>query len=85
MPPAEQVRETMRLHADMLAFHGPEHGLRVARKHIGWALENWRDEGWLSAQEARRWRGALLREEDAGKVREGLLRLGEAMPAGEAG
>jgi len=85
MPPAEQVRETLRLHADMLAFHGPEHGLRVARKHIGWALENWRDEGWLSAQEARRWRGALLREEDAGKVREGLLRLGEAMPAGEAG
>lgn len=36
---AARLRMIAEHYADILAFYGPELGLRVARKHLGWALE----------------------------------------------
>ena len=71
-----QFAETLRFFNDMLAFHEAPHGLRQARKHLGWALERWRDAGHLEPAEAKIWRARLVREDDAEKVRGALARLG---------
>lgn len=40
-PAAEEIHTVMREHLNRLhAFYGPVHGVRVARKHIGWYLKN---------------------------------------------
>jgi len=72
---AEQIVETRRLYEDMLSFHEPPHGVRIARKHLAWALERWHEAGFLSPEEAARWRARLVREDDADRVRAVLAEL----------
>lgn len=81
---ARQIEETRRLHADMVAFHGPVQGVRRARKHLGWALAHWRAAGWLSAAEEKAWRTRLLRAEAAEAVQADLARLADILLEREA-
>ena len=59
-------------HQDILHHHGHHHGNRIARKHLGWAVERHRREGRIAAQAAEHWRGALLRSDDNAAVSAGL-------------
>jgi len=53
---------------DMLTQHGKAHGLRTARKHIGWYLAS----SGLAAEAVKTWRRQLCTSEDAGAVLSGL-------------
>ncbi len=65
---AEQGR-IARAHVDaMLAHHGTFHGLRNARKHIGWYLES----AGPAATVVKAWRQRLCTEDDASRVLSGL-------------
>jgi len=55
--------------------YGEAHGVRIARKHIGWALERWRDKGLLDVSEHGEWRGRLLKLDHAIDVEVGLQEL----------
>ncbi len=81
---AEQIVETRRLYEDMLAFHDASHGVRVARKHLAWALERWSEAGLLPAKEMAAWRARLVREENADRVRAVLDELAAALLEREA-
>ncbi len=56
----------------MIAFHGPQHGVKIARKHVGWYLAAAVEDGVLAPEAAARWRAALMREADAQAVIAGL-------------
>jgi tRNA-dihydrouridine synthase B len=53
---------------DMLAHNGTAHGLRTARKHIGWYLES----SGRPAETVKAWRRRLCTSEDANSVLAGL-------------
>ena len=53
---------------EMLAQHGTEHGLRTARKHIGWYLQS----SGRPAEMVKDWRRRLCTSEDASDVLGGL-------------
>ena len=53
---------------DMLAHYGERHGLRNARKHIGWYLES----SGRRAETVKAWRRRLCTGDDAGEVIDGL-------------
>lgn len=53
---------------DMLAYHGRTHGLRNARKHIGWYLAS----SGRPAEAVKAWRRRLCTNEDAAEVLAGL-------------
>jgi len=76
---AAQWRETVRLFEDMLLHHGARHGLLVSRKHLGWALQRWREAGFLTDAGARAWRARLVREADAAVVRGRLDELSSVL------
>lgn len=59
-----QAAIAMRHVEDMLSHHGREHGLKIARKHIGWYLLA----SGAGEETVRSWRRALCTEEDAGRV-----------------
>ena len=59
----------------IIAHYGDVHGVKIARKHIGWAIDRWLDAGFLDADEAKTWRMSLLRNPVATEVRCGLQRL----------
>jgi tRNA-dihydrouridine synthase B len=65
---AEQSRIARRHVEQMLAHHGEFHGLRIARKHIGWYLET----SGHRASEIKAWRRKLCTEERAAHVLTGL-------------
>ncbi len=66
-PPADQQVSVMLDHIrEIHAFYGPRMGLRIARKHIGWYLQNWPDSGALRRQ--------IMRIEDAAEQWDGLAR-----------
>lgn len=55
---------------EMLLHYGSEHGVRCARKHLGWYVEQVRDCGaQLTAQDIKSWRGRLCRQDDPVTVR----------------
>ncbi len=84
LPLPRQMTETMRMHEEMLAFHGPARGLRMARKHLGWALARWRAAGLLDTAAEARWRARLLRAEAAADVHRGLEELSTRLLKREA-
>ena len=69
---AEQARIVGEHHAAIIDYHGNEHGNRIARKHVGWAIARLKQQGCLDAERASRWRGTLLRTENNGDVARGL-------------
>ena len=72
---AEQTQIVREHYKAVLEHYGEAHGLKIGRKHIGWAIERWGEAGLLDADQARHWRTALLREPVAKRVIEGLDRL----------
>ena len=61
-----QKREiVLRHYNDMLSHHGSEHGVRHARKHLGWYIAD----SAASETEERAWRSKMCREEDPRVVR----------------
>ena len=83
LSPAEQSKEVRRHYRQTIAFYGEALGVRVARKHLGWALERWRDSGLLSLEEMKRWRARLMRAQEHVDVLEHLARLNDALLASE--
>ena len=69
---AEMVTEHFHSIVD---HYGELHGVRIARKHIGWALERWRDAGLLDMSQHEKWRGRLLKLDKANDVEAGLQEL----------
>jgi nifR3 family TIM-barrel protein len=68
-PPLSQQGEIARRHVEaMLAEHGREHGLRTARKHVGWYLAS----SGRPAHAVAAWRRQLCTSKDAGQVLGGL-------------
>jgi nifR3 family TIM-barrel protein len=68
-PPLSAQGATARRHVeDMLAEQGSVHGLRVARKHIGWYLAS----SGRPAEAVKAWRRRLCTSEDARAVLDGL-------------
>ncbi|MGB5213934.1 MAG: tRNA dihydrouridine synthase DusB [Anderseniella sp.] len=59
----------------IIEHYGEPNGVRIARKHIGWALERWRDKGLYDQAETARWRARLLKLDTAGEVKSGLNEL----------
>ena len=59
----------------IIAHYGESHGVRVARKHIGWALERWRDKGLCDDIETASWRARLLKLDNADEVKSGFNQL----------
>ena len=59
----------------IIDHYGERNGVRIARKHIGWALERWRDKGLYDQAETARWRARLLKLDHAGDVKTGLNEL----------
>ncbi|MES1201966.1 MAG: tRNA dihydrouridine synthase DusB [Pseudomonadota bacterium] len=75
-PPRERLLASLlTLYEDALAFYRPELGLRVARKHIAWAIDA------VFGAEARADRKAICVLEDPSRVREALHALFENAPA----
>jgi nifR3 family TIM-barrel protein len=67
-PLAEQRAIAVRHVEDMLTEHGTRHGLRTARKHVGWYLAS----SGRPAHSVAAWRRRLCTSEDAGEVLGGL-------------
>jgi tRNA-dihydrouridine synthase B len=67
-PLAQQGAIAVRHVEDMLTEHGTRHGLRTARKHVGWYLAS----SGRPAQAVAAWRRRLCTSEDAGEVLGGL-------------
>ncbi len=75
----EQTRIVRQHYEAVLEHYGEAHGLKIGRKHIGWAIERWCEAGLLDAERSRHWRTGLLREAVAARVVEGLDQLSQAL------
>jgi tRNA-dihydrouridine synthase B len=67
-PLAEQATIAVQHVEDMLTEHGTRHGLRTARKHVGWYLAS----SGRPAEVVKAWRRRLCTSEDVGEVLGGL-------------
>ena len=67
-PLPEQGTIAVRHVEDMLTEHGARHGLRLARKHVGWYLAS----SGHPSEAVKAWRRQLCTSEDAGEVLGGL-------------
>jgi nifR3 family TIM-barrel protein len=69
-PPAlkRQSEIATRHYDEMLSHHGSHHGVRIARKHLGWYLAR----SGRPADVVRVWRSRLCQEEDPARVLVGL-------------
>ena len=56
---------------DMLSFHGRQVGLRSARKHLGWYVEQL----FSNQQLSRQWRSRLCREDDPAIVKKAIVQM----------
>jgi nifR3 family TIM-barrel protein len=71
-PPLARQRDIALGHLQaMIDESGPAHGLRIARKHIGWYLAS----SGRPAATVKAWRRRLCTDEDPGAVRAGLARF----------
>jgi nifR3 family TIM-barrel protein len=81
---AEEARIVRRHHADMLSYHGPHHGNRLARKHLGWVIGRLAERRLIDTASATTWRATLLRSDDNCAVAGNLALLYERCLAREA-
>ncbi len=70
--PEEEARIVTEHHAATIAYHGPKHGNRISRKHVGWAIARLEERGFLCRAAAIRWRETLLRTDNNNAVARGL-------------
>jgi tRNA-dihydrouridine synthase B len=72
-PPLDWQRDIVTAHYEaMLHHHGLEIGLRHARKHLGWALDQAASHAGASIAELKRFRETVLRAEQPAAVQRGL-------------
>jgi len=72
-PPIDEQWAIVREHFSLILGHyGETHGVKVARKHLGWAIERWRDAGFITGEQAIETRRVLLRLSAPEAVLEGL-------------
>ena len=62
-------------HAAILDHHGPHHGNRIARKHLGWTILRLEQRRLLTVFEAQGWRARILTTSDNKTVANGLADL----------
>jgi tRNA-dihydrouridine synthase len=68
-PPLAEQGAIARGHVEaMLGEHGSQHGLRLARKHVGWYLAS----SGRPTEAVKAWRRRLCTSEDANEVLDGL-------------
>jgi tRNA-dihydrouridine synthase len=80
MPSLAEQREIVLGHFEsMLSHYGAELGGRIARKHLGWYVEDLKDRELLEAEQARAWRTALVTRTRADDVRQEINRLYDAV------
>lgn len=74
LPSLAEQRDLVREHYDeMLIHYGKELGVRCARKHLGWYVEQIGDNGVrLDPEDVKAWRRRLCQQDDATKVRVGI-------------
>ena len=65
-------------HAAIIDFHGPVHGNRIARKHVGWAIGRLEERRLLTPDTTSSWRTLLLRTPDNRAVAAGLADIYDA-------
>jgi len=71
-PPLARQREIALQHYELtLAHYGLEHGVRTARKHLGWYVAGTID----SPSEQRQWRRQLCQQSDPNRVRKDLANM----------
>jgi tRNA-dihydrouridine synthase B len=80
----EQTRIVLDHYDAMLEYYGEQHGMKIARKHVGWSIDRWCEAGFLGGDRAAMWRARLLRCPDAGEVRGGLRQLADQLIAAGA-
>lgn len=62
-------------HSAIIAFHGEDHGNRIARKHVGWVIDRLAERNLIPAAEVTAWRNQLLHNRNNQKVADGLIEL----------
>ncbi|HEY7750386.1 MAG TPA: tRNA dihydrouridine synthase DusB [Aestuariivirgaceae bacterium] len=78
---AEQRAIALRHYEAMLSHYGTDQGVRVARKHLGWYVEDLKARNHLSESDAKSWRQALVGETTVSGVRTTLNRLYDTIAA----
>ena len=82
---AEEADIVQLHHERILSHHGADHGNRIARKHVGWAITRLAERRLLDPERASSWRVTLLRISDNAAVRRGIRELYDvAQSQGEA-
>jgi tRNA-dihydrouridine synthase B len=71
-PPLSEQARIAREHIAAMIEHGGVHGLRAARKHIGWYLASGAGRSPVRAEHAKAWRRRLCTNDNAREVLEGL-------------
>ncbi|MFT3986813.1 MAG: tRNA dihydrouridine synthase DusB [Aestuariivirga sp.] len=71
-------------HQSILAYHGPHHGNRIARKHIGWVITRLNERRLISDEAMAQARAGLLGTPDNTRVADGLAQLYENLFRREA-
>ena len=69
---ADQFEVIEQHYEDILSFYGSDHGVKIARKHLGWYAARWIEAGHIDQQMGARWRSELVREDNAGLVQRKL-------------
>lgn len=68
-PSLAALRDIVRRHYEGTLSHYPgDHGVKIARKHLGWYVEDLRRRGHLAAGDASAWRASLCGEPSAHRV-----------------
>jgi tRNA-dihydrouridine synthase B len=74
----EQRAIVLRHYEAMLMHYGTDHGQRIARKHLGWYVEDLKARGHFNPDEAKSWRHTLLGCPHPAAVRDNIHRLYDA-------
>ncbi len=69
---SEQFQIIAHHYESILSFYGESHGVRIARKHLGWYVGRWMEAGYIDQPTGVAWRSALVRENDPNYVRHRL-------------
>ena len=57
-----QIELTMEHYDMMISFYGTDHGVRIARKHLGWFLQRLGEQQVLNDTEMVKWRSLLMQQ-----------------------
>ena len=82
---AEQTLIVRGHYRAVLEHYGEAHGMKIGRKHVGWAIERWCETGLLDDPRAKHWRQTLLRSLDTRAVLAGLDELSAELAGADAG